>query len=89
MMQSDPLSIVMQYMQGGDSVTAALGKAAQQYPDMFPRERVDVAMAVLAKDGDAQRRLVSNMARERGLDMEDCLGRAESMARAAGLNLYR
>lgn len=89
MTQSNPLAIVMQYMQGGDDITTALGKAAQQHPDLFPRERVDVALSVLAKDSNAQRRVVSNMAREQGIDLNDCLGRVENMARAAGLKFNR
>lgn len=90
MMQSNsPMSILVGYMGRGANVTTALDMAAREHPDVFTPQQVDVARAVLAKDSAAQQRIVANMARERGLDLNQCMENVQGMARAAGIKLCR
>lgn len=77
---NDPVSIVMQYMQGGADVRTALQRAAQQYPDIFPQQQVSIAMNILAKPMPTRRQALANMAKERGIDLNEYIASLQAQA---------
>lgn len=80
MQNNDPVSIVMQYMQGGADVRTALQRAAQQHPDIFPQQQVAVAMTILAKPAHTRRQALANMAKERGIDLNKYIASLQAQA---------
>lgn len=72
MQQNSPVAVVMQYMRNGADIRTALAQAAQQHPEMFPQQKVSVAMAVLSKPN--RRQMIANMAQERGVDLQEYMG---------------
>lgn len=80
MQNNDPVGIVMQYMQGGADVRTALQRAAQQHPDIFPQQQVALAMTILAKPAPTRRQALANMAKERGLDLNEYIASLQAQA---------
>ena len=64
---NNPLMLIYQEMQNGANAVTALDRVAAKYPQMFPQEKIAQARAVL---GNNSRQYVENMARERGLTLE-------------------
>lgn len=80
MQNNDPVGIVMQYMQGGVDVRTALQRAAQQHPDIFPQQQVALAMTILAKPAPTRRQALANMAKERGIDLNEYIASLQAQA---------
>lgn len=80
MQNNDPVGIVMQYMQGGADIRTALQRAAQQYPDIFPQQQVSIAMNILAKPMTTRRQALANMAKERGIDLNEYIASLQAQA---------
>lgn len=80
MQNNDPVGIVMQYMQGGADVRTALQRAAQQHPDIFPQQQVALAMTILAKPAPTRRQALANMAKERGIDLNEYIASLQAQA---------
>lgn len=72
MQQNSPVAVVMECMRNGADIKAALTQAAQQHPEMFPQQKVNMALAVLNKPN--RRQMVANMAKERGIDLQEYMG---------------
>lgn len=70
MQSNDRLSILMQYrQQPGMDTVSALSRAAQDYPDLFPQQQVKVAQSILRRPKSDKRKVLENMAKERGIDL--------------------
>jgi len=70
MQSNDRLSILMQYrQQPGMDTVSALSRAAQDYPDLFPPQQVKMAQGILRRPKNEKRKVLENMARERGIDL--------------------
>lgn len=80
MQNNDPVGIVMQYMQSGADIRTALQRAAQQYPDIFPQQQVALAMNILAKPAPTRRQALANMAKERGIDLNEYIASLQAQA---------
>ena len=71
---NNPLDIVYAEMQRGADLLTALDRAAAQYPQAFPQQKVIQAKMVLG--GNCKNNLeqvVRNMAQERGTTLENVL----------------
>lgn len=80
MQQSSPTAIVMQYMRNGADIKTALAQAAQQHPEIFPQQKVNVAMAVLSKPQNNRQQMIANMAKERGIDLKSYTAQLQAEA---------
>jgi len=81
MQQNNPVAVVMEYMRGGADIKAALAQAAQQHPEMFPQQKVNMALAVLGKPQANRQQMIANMAKERGIDLQEYMGRIKQNLR--------
>jgi len=79
MQQNSPVAVVMEYMRNGADIRTALAQAAQQHPEMFPQQKVNMALAVLNKPNRQQ--MIANMAKERGIDLQEYMGRIKQNLR--------
>lgn len=73
-MTNNPVTLIYNEMQNGLDILTALDKVSAQYPQAFPQARIVQAKMLLG--GNYQGNLsqtVQNMARERGLTVENVL----------------
>lgn len=80
MQNNDPVSIVMQHMQGGADIRTALQRAAQQHPDVFPQQQVALAMTILTKPAPTRRQALETMAKERGINLNEYIASLQAQA---------
>ena len=72
MMQNNPMMAIYAEMQKGADAITALERVAAQYPQVFQREKIEMAKTILGQRKKPNfGQIVQNMAKERGTTVEE------------------